>query len=141
MKIHNLLLVIILIFLTQKGFSQSDDGWFTGKISGGYKFVSANYIYNLENHFSFGTGAGVLFDEKEKCFFTGDFRVRPFGKKLITPAFWLSYGYLTREKCAVFLPKFSLELGNLAPVRFLADFGGGFFGGEKVFLIGAGVEF
>ena len=136
-----ILFFLFLLFSAQKSFSQSDDGWFTGKISGGYKFAAVDYIYNLENHFSFGTGAGILSDERKKCFFTGDLRIRPFGKKLVMPAFWLSYGYLTKEKCGIFLPKISVELGNLAPVRFATDLGCGFFGGKKSVVIGAAVEF
>lgn len=137
-------LVILILFLTffpLKGFSQCDDGWFTGKISGGYKFFSADYIYNLENHFSFGTGAGMIFDEKEKMFFRGDFRIRPFGHKILMPSLWFSYGYLTKENCGILIPEIVIELGNLAPVRFAANFGFGFFNGKKSFLIGVGAEF
>lgn len=136
MKFFHTLLLICAVLTAS---AQSDDGWFTGKVSVGYKYAGFDYIYNLENHFSFGTGYGCLLDER--FFITGDLRIRPFGKKIIMPALWLNYGYLTKEKSAVFMPKISLELGNLAPVRFAFDFGGGFFNGRKVLTVGICAEF
>jgi hypothetical protein len=134
-----LLSTLLLLIGTLTASAQSDDGWFTGKVSGGYKYASFDYIYNLENHFSAGTEYGCFFDGR--IFITGALRVRPFGKKTVMPALWLNYGYLTKEKSAVIIPKISLELGNIAPVRFAFDFGGAFFKGENVWILGLAAEF
>ncbi|MBQ3657019.1 MAG: hypothetical protein II956_09295 [Bacteroidales bacterium] len=135
----------ILCFLCVLTFSdvaaQSDDGWFTGKAAFGYKFCSADYIYNLENHFSFGTGFGALFYDGADCFFNTSLRIRPFGKQRVMPALWFSYGYMTKEKTPVFMPEFYFESGNLSPLRLAFGIGGAFFSGQKHIKAGVALEF
>jgi hypothetical protein len=140
MKTRFVLCFLIVLFSCSVS-AQSDDGWFTGKAAFGYKFCSFDYIYNLENHFSFGTGFGASAYNGADIFFDASLRIRPFGKKRIMPALWFSYGYMTKEKTPVFMPEFCFESGRLAPVRAAFGFGGMFFGSKKYIKAGIAVEF
>lgn len=140
MKTRFVLCFLIVLFSCSVS-AQSDDGWFTGKAAFGYKFCSFDYIYNLENHFSFGTGCGVSFYDGADCFLGTSLRLRPFGKKRIMPALWFSSGYMTKEKTPVFMPEFFLESGRLAPLRFAFGTGGAFFHGQKHIKVCVALEF
>lgn len=144
---------LLLFFLLTRGIvvAQSFDGWFTGKASaaccvGCQAKLSFDYLYNLENHLSFGTGADFNIQGEPSYSLVTDIRIRPFGHRRAMPAVWVRGGYLASAKqknggAGYLNPRLSLELGNLAPVRFTLDFGAEFYDGNRNWLVGAGLLF
>lgn len=145
--IKKILFLFAIVLKFQTAFSQCDDGWFTGKMSLGYGFNKLifsdfSYIYNLENHLSFGSSTTFMMEEKKfKCSFLGDLRLRPFGKKILTPALWLSTGYMLKERCLVLSPKIAFESGKLIPLRPVFEIGGYFFNKKNILTLSLAAEF
>ncbi|MCQ2973943.1 MAG: hypothetical protein MJ211_03955 [Bacteroidales bacterium] len=134
------IILIILLFFTTKSYSQSDDGWFTGKITCGiaadkyqnYPQINCAYFYNFENHFSIATQSGLIFYDTELMPIESCLRIRPIGKKEIMPALNLSYGYAISfdnkyKGGQIFSPAISFETGFIKRVNYVIEFGGQFF--------------
>ncbi|MBR4440523.1 MAG: hypothetical protein IKS00_03130 [Bacteroidales bacterium] len=144
---------LIAFFFTMKLSAQSDDGWFTNKITTGINYNSNNcgvyvryaYLFNFENHFSAGTQTGLVFSEQKMIPIEASLRIRPLGKKNIMPAFTLSGGYGANISKGVngggiWSPCLSIETGYLRRVRYVTDVGVQFYKKEKYFVIALGIE-
>ena len=148
-----LFLLITILFCCYKAHSQSDDGWFTGKIAAAYstekKFqTSYDFLYNLENHLSFGTGLAFVVDNFALLDTRADIRIRPFGHKNFMPAIWLKYGYRSAlshndKGSAIFSPEICLETGFHTRIKFTVNLSAEFYkiNGEKfqAYTIGCGI--
>ncbi|MCR5454169.1 MAG: hypothetical protein K6F33_04185 [Bacteroidales bacterium] len=140
-------IITVLGSLPTKG--QSDDGWFTGRLftyihhNSSRRSVQVHYAhyYNIDNHFSVGTGIGCIFDYGTCVPITAEFRYRPLEKKRWLPVFLLSSGYVAGYGGAAISPRIGLESGRLARVRFAFDVGGTFLGDFWAFTAGAGIAF
>ena len=145
--------VLIAFFFSVRLSAQSDDGWFTSKITTGINYNSNNcgvsvryaYLFNFENHFSAGTQTGFVFSEQNLLPIEACLRIRPLGKKNIMPALTLSGGYganLSKEENGggIWSPCIGIETGYLHRIRYVAEFGAQFYKKEKFFVIALGIE-
>lgn len=133
----------LAVFLTINCFAQSDDGWFTFKPTAGinYKsddcnpFIRAAYYFNLENHFSVGTQAGVIFAHDTFIPLETSLRIRPLGKKNIMPAIFLNGGYNAdvsgnKNGNALFSTALGIETGYLRRINYGLNIGAEWFNEE-----------
>lgn len=129
--------------------AQSDDGWFTGRLfayhlstgDGSALDIHYAHLYNFNNHFSVGTGTGIIFHDGCNIPLTAELRVRPFQKKRILPTFSMSGGYVFGYDMATIAPRIGIETGKLARIRYAFDVGCRFLEGQRCWLVGAGIVF
>lgn len=135
--------------------AQSDDGWFTGKLSA--FCVSGNHTtdlsidychyYNLENHHSLGMGTGIVFHDNPTISvpITAQYRLRILGHRNIMPTATLSGGYMINSKevsnGGIFQAKAGIETGYLSRIRYSIDVGYQITSGINSIMIGAGILF
>ena len=144
-----LLFAIITVLSCLPASSQSDDGWFTGRLflshlsngDGSALQVGYTHYYNIDNHFSVGTATGVIFDDGINIPLQTELRIRPFGKKPVAPVVMLSGGYVFGYQVATISPRIGIESGRLRRVRYAADAGMTILGDVCALTIGAGLLF
>ncbi len=144
----------LAVFLTINCVAQSDDGWFTSKVSAGinYKsddynqFIRAAYYYNIENHFSVGTQTGIIFADNTFIPLETSIRIRPLGKKNIMPAIFINGGYNAdvsgnKNGNVLFSTALGIETGFLHRINYVLDVGAEWFNQGCMFSVSCGLLF
>ena len=152
--IRTLLLFAIITALSSLPLqAQSDDGWFTGRLllcctgSDGSCRAQVDYThyYNFSNHFSSGTGVGVIMGSNAMMPVVCGLRLMPFARMRVNPVILCSGGYAVPlnggSGASIITPRIGLETGRLARIRYAMDAGCQILGGECCWLIGAGILF